>query len=111
MPSAMPPWQAGPDHLRLSVRLTPKSSADRVEGRAVLSDGREVLAARVRAVPEDGAANTALIRLMAASLSVPRSAVTIARGETARLKQLRIAGDPAALLDRAERLWPSSAKE
>ena len=49
------------DHLRLEVRLTPRASCDLIEGEKLLSDGRRVLAARVRAVPEKGAANEALL--------------------------------------------------
>ncbi|CAH2403939.1 hypothetical protein MES4922_320110 [Mesorhizobium ventifaucium] len=48
-------------------------------------------------MPEHGAANQALERLVAKALGVPRSAVSVAAGGTARLKTLRISGDPAAL--------------
>ncbi len=104
----MAPWRAGDGHLALQIRLTPKAAVDHIDGRTLLSDGREVLALRVRAAPEAGAANDALIRLLAAALGVPRSAVIVARDHQARQKQLRIEGDPDALLDRAERLWPTS---
>ncbi|WP_287179828.1 DUF167 family protein, partial [Mesorhizobium sp.] len=43
------------------------------------------------------AANQALERLVAKALGVPRSAVSVVVGGTARLKTLRISGDPAAL--------------
>ena len=81
----------------LAVRLTPKAGRDAIEGIATLSDGRSVLAVRVRAAPDKGEANAALAALMAKSLHVPKSAVTIAAGRTARLKQVRIDGDPNAL--------------
>ena len=48
------------------------------------------------------------MKLVAKALGVSASAVTIAAGHKARLKQLRINGDPRALLDLAERLRPSS---
>jgi uncharacterized protein YggU (UPF0235/DUF167 family) len=51
-------------------------------------------------VPENGAANRALERLVAKALDVPASAVSIIAGGTARLKTLRIVGDPAALTKR-----------
>ncbi|MCW5696422.1 MAG: DUF167 domain-containing protein [Bauldia sp.] len=101
------PWSAGADHLRLRVRLTPRAATDRIEGVALLSDGSAVLAARVRTAPEDNAANLALTRLVAAALDLPRSAVTIAAGHKARVKELRLAGDPAALTAAAARLWPA----
>ena len=61
------------------------------------ADGRSHLKARVRAVPENGAANTALERLVAKALGVPASTVSVVAGGTARLKTLRVAGDPASV--------------
>lgn len=81
----------------LFVRLTPKSSLDRLEGVETSADGRSHLKARVRAVPENGAANHALKRLVAKTLGVPASSVSVVAGGTARLKTLRITGDPEVL--------------
>ena len=67
--------------------------------------------ARVRAVPEGGRANRALEKLIAKALGRPRSAVSVRSGHGARLKQLSVGGDGAALLDSARRLWPSSTSE
>ncbi|NJL07406.1 MAG: hypothetical protein HC900_03440 [Methylacidiphilales bacterium] len=58
--AADPAWRAVGDGITLSVRLTPRGGRDALDGLAELSDGRRVLAARVRAVPEAGAANAAL---------------------------------------------------
>jgi len=88
----------------LFVRLTPKSSMDRLEGVETSADGRSHLKARVRAVPENGAANQALEKLVAKTLGVPASAVSVVAGGTARLKTLRIVGDPEALVQRVEAL-------
>jgi uncharacterized protein (TIGR00251 family) len=85
------------DGIVLSVRLTPKANRDSVDGIGALSDGTEVALARVRAVPEDGAANAALVALMAKTFDVPKSAVTLVRGATQRVKQIRIAGAPDQL--------------
>jgi uncharacterized protein YggU (UPF0235/DUF167 family) len=84
--------------LRLTVRLTPKGGRDVIEGIEVLSDGRAVLKARVQAAPAKGAANAALEALLARSLDVPRSAVTVTAGRTGRIKSVRVAGDAADLL-------------
>ena len=83
--------------LELDVRLTPKGGRDALDGVGALADGRRVLLARVRAAPEDGAANAALMRLVAEALDLPRSAVTLAAGHRVRVKTLRVAGDGAAL--------------
>jgi uncharacterized protein YggU (UPF0235/DUF167 family) len=62
-----------------------------------LADGRLVLKVRVRAVPEDGKANDALVRLIAKALRLSASAVQIGSGATGRVKVLRIEGDPGAV--------------
>jgi uncharacterized protein len=85
------------DHLRLEVRLTPRAARDLLEGETRLSDGRRVLAARVRAVPEKGAANEALLALIAKSFGVARSRVSLVAGASSRLKSVRIEGQSATL--------------
>jgi uncharacterized protein len=88
----------GPGFLRaegdatlIAVRLTPRGGRDAIEGITRLSDGRTALAARVRAVPENGAANAALLKLLAGTLAYPPGALSLAAGATSRLKTVRIA--------------------
>ncbi|PSJ58717.1 DUF167 family protein [Kumtagia ephedrae] len=76
--------------LELFVRLTPKAAADRIDGIETGDDGRSHLAIRVRALPERGAANAALERLLAETLGLPRSKVSVVAGHTARLKTVRL---------------------
>jgi uncharacterized protein YggU (UPF0235/DUF167 family) len=92
------PWRVVANVVLIRVRLTPKSSRDSVDGVETLSDGTKVLKARVRAVPEDGKANAALELLIAEWLEVAKRAATVVGGQTARLKTVAIAGNPAALL-------------
>ena len=54
--------------------------------------GRPLLKLRASAAAADGAANAAVVALVARSLRVPKSAVRIAAGETARVKRLEIEG-------------------
>jgi uncharacterized protein YggU (UPF0235/DUF167 family) len=68
----------------------------------MLADGRIVLKARVRAAPTGGEANAALILLVATTLDVARSKVTLAAGESARIKRIAIEGNGAALAARLE---------
>ena len=88
----------------LYVRLTPKAALDRIDGVETTADGRSHVKARVRAVPENGAANQALERMMAKALGVPASAVSVVAGSTSRLKTLRILGEPAELAKSVEAL-------
>jgi uncharacterized protein YggU (UPF0235/DUF167 family) len=81
----------------LRVRVTPRGGRDRIDGVEILSDGRQVLKVRVRAAPEEGAANDAARRVVAEALGRPVSAVTLVSGATARVKSLRIEGEPVAL--------------
>ncbi|MER9743227.1 DUF167 family protein [Mesorhizobium sp. M0187] len=92
------PFRLRADGIDLFIRLTPKSSVDRLEAVETSVGGCSHLKARVRAVPENGAANQALQRLVAKALGVPASAVSVVAGATARLKTLRVNGDPAALV-------------
>lgn len=86
-----------PQGLRLAVRLTPNADRDGLDGIAELADGRLVLKARVRAVPEKGRANKALAALLAKSINAPKSCVTLESGETRRVKTFLLQGDCEAL--------------
>jgi len=90
-------YRVVPGGVVLAVRLTPRASRDVVDGIGRLSDGREVAVVHIRAVPSEGAANNSLVALLAKTLRVPKSAVSIVAGGAARLKQVRIDGDTKAL--------------
>lgn len=95
--SAPLPWSLRGGALILTVRLTPKSARDEVGAVDHLSDGRAVLKARVRAAPQDGEANAALIKLIAKTLRIPAAAIRLESGATARVKTLVLTGDAQAL--------------
>jgi uncharacterized protein (TIGR00251 family) len=86
-----------PGGIVVSLRLTPRAGHDSLDGIGRLSDGSDVAIAHVRALPAEGAANKALIAILAKALRVPKSAVKIVAGASARLKQIRIAGDAPLL--------------
>ena len=90
------------DGIVLAVRLVPRANRDAVDGVGELADGRAVARIRVRALPADGAANAALVVVLARALGRPKSAVTIVSGATQRVKQVRVSGDAdqlAAIVD------------
>lgn len=101
------PFRSRGDGVDLYVRLTPRSAGDTLEGVGTTADGRSHLKVRVRAVPEKGAANAALERLIAKALGVPASNVAVVAGGTTRLKTLRVLGDPDLLAGALGRLSAS----
>jgi len=84
--------------VRLTVRVTPRSGRDAVEGWTQDEAGRPVLKVRVAAAAADGQANAAVIAVLAKALGRPKSAIRIVRGDTARTKQIEVEGlEPASL--------------
>ena len=104
------PWVQTGDAVTLDVRLTPRGGRDAIEGVERRADGRVVLKARVRAAPFEGQANDALCRLLAHELGLAPRQVEIAAGASARVKRVRIAGDPRTLEAMLCRLSQGGAK-
>jgi hypothetical protein len=91
------PYRSGPDGVTLHLRVTPNAGRDLIEGVEERDDGSSVLRLRVKAVPDKGKANAAVVALLAKALGVPKSSIRVVAGETARLKTVAIAGEPAQL--------------
>jgi uncharacterized protein YggU (UPF0235/DUF167 family) len=72
------------DENRLAVRVTPGARIEALE----IADGK--LLAKVRARPEEGKANVAVIALVAAGLGLAASRLRMLRGATSREKLLQI---------------------
>lgn len=73
---------------RITVRVQPRAGRTEVAGLY----GGDALKIRLRAPPVEGAANRELVDFVAKTLGIPRSSVVIERGETGRLKTLRVEG-------------------
>ena len=98
------PWSLTANGATLTIRLTPKGGRDAIDGVEVLADGRAALRVRVRAVPAEGEANAALIRLIAKTMGVPPRDVVLVAGATGRLKRLMISGDSPTLIAALEKI-------
>ena len=72
--------------MRITVQVLPRSSKN------ALTWEQGVLKARLTAPPVDGAANEALIELLARRLGLPKRDIRILHGATSRRKTLEIAG-------------------
>jgi len=93
------PWRATKTGLVLAVRLTPKSSRDAIRGIEPALDGPR-LAVVVRANPDKGEANAAMLAVLAKWLGVPKSRLVLSAGGKSRSKSVAIAGDAAELARR-----------
>ena len=95
------PWRVDEKGtLVVTVRLTPRGGRDALDGIAVLSDGRAVVKARVRVAAEDGAANAALMAMLAKAAGVPTSAASLKSGHRMRLKTIALAGNATDITGR-----------
>lgn len=81
--------------LRLTLKVTPKASVDRVRPVARDASGVAFLQVSVTAVPEDGKANAAVIALLAKRWKLAKSTIEVVRGATDRRKILEIRTDDA----------------
>jgi uncharacterized protein (TIGR00251 family) len=69
----------------LDVRVQPRASRTEFAGLRV-----DRLRVRLHAPPVDGRANAALLEFVAAACGLPKSRVTLERGQAGRDKQLRL---------------------
>lgn len=85
----------------LAIRVTPRSARPGLGAWRKDAEGREELEVRVAPAPADGAANVAVIALLAKSLGVSRSSLRIVSGHTSRYKKVEV---PLSQVDLRARL-------
>ncbi|MEN2787685.1 DUF167 domain-containing protein [Sphingomonas qilianensis] len=100
----MPAWALRDDGIAIAVRVTPRSARD-----SIAAGTPDHFVARLTAPPVEGAANAALVLLVAKLFGVAKGAVTVIAGDTARLKRLHIRGDVTMLAQIAQRLYEAAA--
>ncbi len=101
MPSPRLPLTATADGVVVTVRVTPRARREGVDGATEVAGPRgaePAFAVRVSAPPADGAANAAVLRVLATAWRLPPSSLTILAGASGRLKRILVRGDSAALL-------------
>lgn len=82
--------------MRLWVKVVPGSSRDAIRG--FVGDALKIT---VRAPPEQGKANAAVIELIASALALPTAAVRVVSGHASPRKWLEVDGMDMAALCRA----------
>ena len=80
--------------LTFKVQVVPRASRNEIVG-----EHNGALRVRIAAPPVDGAANEELVRTLALVFGVPRKAVEIIAGHTARTKRVRVVGASATVLN------------
>jgi uncharacterized protein len=85
------------DGVRVRLKVQPRARRNRVDGLVAEADGGTALKIAVTAAPESGAANEAVIALLAGEWHMARSALTLVSGATDRRKTIKLTGDPQRL--------------
>ena len=90
-------WLPGPGAIAIAVRAQPGARRDSVLGVAEAAARPGWPSARLRvavvAPPEDGRANAAVLRLLAAELAVKPAACRLTQGQGSRDKLITVEGD------------------
>lgn len=79
--------------LFVNVRLIPNAKDDIIRGIYFSPEGQSYLKVSVKAIPENGQANDALICFMASELHFPKTHITLVKGEKSQLKTLLLQGN------------------
>lgn len=87
----------------IAVRVTSRSARPGIGGWRQGADGREELEVRVAEAPADGAANEAVVKLLAKALGIGRSDVAIVSGQSSRHKRIALPLDVDEVLRRLSR--------
>ncbi|MGB0747817.1 MAG: DUF167 domain-containing protein [Magnetospiraceae bacterium] len=93
--------------LQLLIRVTPRANKNKINGLRVGGDGRTRLLVSVTAPPEGGKANAAVIKLLAKTWRLPKTAISVLAGATDRDKTLLLeaVGEAPTALEQRLRHW------
>lgn len=87
------------NHTLLYIKVTPNSSQTKISGKFLDEKNQEHLRINLAAVPTDGKANGELIKFLAKTLKISKSKIEIIRGETSRMKVVKVAESDNNLLN------------
>jgi uncharacterized protein (TIGR00251 family) len=82
-----------PDGVVIDIRVIPRA------GKIAIAGTRDnALLIRLAAAPVEGAANKALVELLATTLNLPKRNIVVIAGDKSRNKRVRVKGTTAALV-------------
>lgn len=88
----------------LFLKVTPKASANKIQGIESASETQQVLKVMVTAVAENGKANEAVIKLISKFLKVPKSSCQLIKGETSRYKTILFSQNPGKIKEKLKNI-------
>ena len=86
--------------IQFAVRVSPRASRQAIEGVIRDADGAKMLKIAVNAPPDDGKANQAVLALLAKTIGIAKTRLTLVSGATGRKEIIRLDAVDAALLTR-----------
>lgn len=86
--------------IQFAVRVSPRASRKAIEGIVREADGSKMLKVAVNAPPDDGKANKEVLALLAKTMGVAKTRLSLVSGATARRKIVRLEAADAVLLMR-----------
>lgn len=74
----------------LNIKLTPNAKFDKIDG--TFMDEHNIVYVKIytTAIPEDNKANKQLIKIVSKALKVPKTKISLLKGDKSRLKVLKI---------------------
>lgn len=81
--------------MKLAIKATPNAKKSEILGWENDPIAGKVLKVKIAAPPVEGKANKAIIAFLADQFGLPKSKVTLLKGETGRIKRFELEGEPA----------------
>ena len=79
--------------MKLAIKATPNAKKSEILGWENDPMAGRVLKVKIAAPPVEGKANKAIIAFLAEQFNLPKSKVTLLKGETGRIKRFELEGD------------------
>jgi len=89
-------WRQVAAGLEVSLRVTPNARTEQIGPVERRDDGRSYLSVKVRAIPDKGKANAAVLALFAKHFDLRKVDIEITKGQQARQKTLLVKANNTA---------------